>query len=60
MADILEHPKFGSTGEQIWNFPCGSQVILKEGDSNPLTVAHAIYLLENVKFQIMTMMLIKD
>jgi hypothetical protein len=60
MADILEHPKFGSNGEQVWDFPCGAQVILKEGEDNPLTVAHAVYLLENVKFQILTMMMIKD
>ena len=56
MADILQHPKFGDKGEQVWNFPCGASITIKEGDSNPLTVAHAVYLLENVKFQILTMM----
>ena len=55
MADILEHPKFGSTGEQVWDFPCGASITIKEGDA-PLTVSSAVYLLENVKFQILTMM----
>jgi hypothetical protein len=57
MAEILDHPKAGYSGEQVWDFPCGSKLTIKEGDGNPLTVAHAIYLLENVKFQILTMMM---
>ena len=57
MAEILSHPAIGEYAtEETFNFPDGSSVTLKSGADNSLTASLAVYLLEDVKFQILMMM----
>lgn len=55
MADILEHPN-NLASEKPFNFPDGSSVLIRAGDTGILTVAQAVYMLDEVKFRIHTMM----
>ena len=55
MADILEHPN-AIASEKPFYFPDGSSILLTAGDTGVLTVAQAVYMLDEVKFRIHTMM----
>ena len=56
MAEILSHPSIGEhSTEETFNFPDGSSVTLRCGDTGRLTFSLAVYLLEDVKFQLMMM-----
>jgi hypothetical protein len=55
MAEILEHPNAIPTEDQPWNFPDGSSVFMKAPDGQRLTVSQAIYMLEDIKFRILSM-----
>lgn len=55
MADILEHPN-ALASEKPFAFPDGSNILITAGDSGILTVAQAVYMLDEVKFRIHTMM----
>lgn len=55
MADILEHPN-AFEAEKPFDFPDGSSILITAGDTGFLTVAQAVYMLDEVKFRIHTMM----
>lgn len=56
MAEIIPHPCMDFSTEETWEFPDGSSVTLKAGEGKHLTAALAVYLLEDVKFQIHLML----
>lgn len=49
---VVKFPK--SASEETFTFPCGSKVILSAPEGMPLTVAVAIYLLEQVKYDLLS------
>jgi hypothetical protein len=49
---VVKFPK--SASEETFTFPCGSSVSLNCGEGRPLTVAVAIYLLEQVKHDLLS------
>jgi hypothetical protein len=55
MAEILTHPKCPAK-EKAWEFPDGSKVWIESGPDKNLTVCQAIYMLDEVKFRIHSMM----
>jgi hypothetical protein len=57
MAEILEHPKAEELAkEKPFDFPDGSSVLITAGEGEYLTVAKAVYMLEDVKYRILQMM----
>jgi len=61
MADILEHPKAEQLAtEKPWHFPDGSSILITAGEGQHLTVSQAVYMLENVKHQILRMVFRED
>jgi len=55
MADILEHPRMLAK-EKVWEFADGSRVWIEAAPDKPLTVCECIYMLDDVKFRIHSMM----
>lgn len=55
MADILEHPR-AFAKEKAWEFKDGSKVWIEAPPGGHLTVCEAIYMLDDVKFRIHSMM----
>ena len=56
MADIIKYPKGTDIGDDVFLFPDGSSIKLNPGDSGFLTVAQAVYMLDEAKFRIHTAM----
>ncbi len=59
MAEILEHPKLLAK-EKAWDFPDGSKVWIEAAPGQNLTVYKAVYMLDDVKFRIHSMMYRED
>lgn len=55
MADILEHPR-AHVKEKAWDFKDGSKLWIEAAPGGHLTVCEAIYMLDDVKFRIHSMM----
>lgn len=55
MAEILEHPR-AFAKEEAWTFKDGSKVWIEPAPGEHLTVCEAIYMLDDVKFRIHSMM----
>lgn len=56
MAEILVHPNGADVADKPFLFPDGSSIQISHGDTGFLTVAQAIYMLDEVKFRIHTAM----
>jgi hypothetical protein len=57
MAEILSHPTIGEySKKETFSFEDGGSITLEVGPNNRLSYKEAIYMLEDVKFRIMTMM----
>lgn len=56
MADIIRHPDADYNGQETYNFPDGSSIILKSGETRGVTAAEAVYMLDDVKYRIHKMM----
>lgn len=56
MADIINHPNAPQSSPEIFSFSDGSSITLYPPKHEVLTVKQAIYMLEDVKLQIMLMM----
>lgn len=56
MAGMFKHPKADSDGAEKFEFPCGGSVTITPPLGEPLTAKDAIYMLEDLKFQILILM----
>ncbi len=53
MAEIIEPKAF--VAKEVFDFPDGSKVTLEASDGDRITLQGAVYLLEDVKYQILQM-----
>lgn len=53
---IIKFPGDGGSNIQKFDFPCGSSLTINVPEGDHLTVSKSIYFLEDVKFQILSMM----